>query len=132
MVASRGLQGNHAFWKEVREKLFTAEGGSSVGTYLAKLDLKDFNPRILPADEYKEAIANAEKTSEQRFIESWNGAETGATELYRLYVQFCAENQLPYCNSAKSFGMRLLVFIRDKRIFKRRHMTDGMLYSKTA
>jgi hypothetical protein len=131
MVASRDLQGNHAFWNEVREKLFTAEGGAAVGAYLAELDLKGFNPRILPADEYKEAIANAEKTSEQRFIESWDGTETGATELYRLYVQFCAENQLPYCNSAKSFGMRLLVFIRDKRIFKRRDRTDGMSYSKT-
>jgi hypothetical protein len=95
-----------------------------------EMDLTDFNPRILPKDEYKEAIANAEKTSEQRFIESWEGNEVGATELYRLYVQYCAENQLPYCNSAKSFGMRLLVFIRDKKIFKKRDKGQGSVYSK--
>jgi hypothetical protein len=132
MTASRELQGNHTFWKDVREKLFTAEGGWVVGTHLMEMDLKEFNPRILPFDEYKEAIANAEKSSEQLFIESWDGAEVGATELYRLYVCFCAEKQLPYCNSAKSFGMRLLVFIRDKKIFKKRHMTDGIIYSKVA
>jgi hypothetical protein len=126
MTASRELQGNHAFWKEVREKLFTGEGGRVVGEHLMAMDLKEFNPRILPKDEYKEAIANAEKSSEQLFIESWDGVEVGATELYRIYVQYCAENQLPYCNSAKSFGMRLLVFIRDKKIFKRRE--NGSTY----
>jgi hypothetical protein len=130
MAASRELQGHHAFWKEVRDKLFTVEGGWVVGTHLMEMDLTKFNPRILPKDEYKEAIANAEKTSEQRFIESWEGNEVGATGLYRLYVQYCVENQLPYCNSAKSFGMRLLVFIRDKKIFKKRDRTDGILYSK--
>ena len=128
MTASRELQGNHTFWKDVREKLFTAEGGWVVGTHLMEMDLKEFNPRILPFDEYKEAIANAEKSSEQLFIESWEGGEVGATELYRLYVMFCVERQLPYCNSAKSCGMRLLVFIRDKNILKRRE--NGSTYYK--
>jgi hypothetical protein len=129
-AASNELQGKHAFWRQVRELLFTAEGGAAIGNYLAELNLADFNPRILPADEYKEAIASAEKSSEQLFIESWDGCEMGATDLYNLYREFCIEKQLPYCNSAKSFGMRLLIFIRDKKIFKKRDRIDGILYSK--
>lgn len=131
-AASNEYQGNHAFWKELRNVLITAEGGAVIGRYLAEMNIRDYNPRELPEDEYKDMIAAAEKSSEQLFIEQWDGAETDATSLYGMYCAFCIENHLPHCPSAKSFGMKLLIFIRDKKIFKKRHMSQGMIYSKSA
>jgi hypothetical protein len=129
-TASNELQGIHQFWMEVRGKLFTEAAGAAVGAFLASLDIAEFNPRILPKDEYKEAIAAAEKSSEQLFIEAWDGAECNATELFNKYCAFSVENSLPHCSSAKSFGMKLLLFIRDNKIVKRRDSYGCVLYSK--
>lgn len=130
ITASNELQGDHQFWMEVRDKLFSKAGGAAVGAFLASLDITDFNPRILPKDEFKEAIAAAEKSSEQLFIEAWDGVESNATELFNKYIAFSIENCLPYCSTAKSFGMKLLIFIRDNKIIKRRDRTGGIFYSK--
>jgi hypothetical protein len=128
-AASSEFQGNHVFWKEVRKVLFTPEGGAAIGQHLSELDIREFNPRELPEDEYKEMIASAERSSESLFIEHWDGAETDAETLYTQYTTFCINKQIPYCNSSRSLGMRLLIFIRDKKIYKKRD-TAGMIYYK--
>lgn len=94
-----------------------------------EIDLEDFHPRFqAPADDYKADVLQSQKTSEELFIEQWDGAEKTSTALYELYKDFCIAQELPYCKSALSLGKKLLSFLRDGIIDKRVTMTAALYY----
>ena len=121
--------GDRPFWDAVRRDLFTPEAGVAVGKFLASIDISGFNPRTLPASAFQTAVVDAEKTSEQAFVEQWNGQELSATEFFNSYNLFCLTNSLPHCKNSQSLGIRLLSLIRDGLLVKKRSNT-GFVYVK--
>jgi hypothetical protein len=121
--------GDRPFWDAVRRDLFTPEAGEAVGKFLASIDISGFNPRILPASSFQNTIVEAEKTSEQLFVEQWDGQELSATEFFNRYLIYCQTNNLPNCRNSSTLGIRLLSLIRDRLLVKRRTST-GFAYAK--
>lgn len=121
--------GDRPFWDSVRRDLFTPEAGIAVGKFLASIDISGFNPRILPASSFQNAIVEAEKTSEQLFVEQWDGEATPATEFFNSYILYCQTNSLSHCKSSSSLGIRLLSLIRDRLLVKNR-LSSGFVYAK--
>jgi hypothetical protein len=110
--------GNIAYWKKVRATLFNAEGAATVGKYLMNLDLSNFETTVFPENPYLQQIKDNEKSAEQRFLEQWDGEMLSIIELHNLYVSFCADNVLQSV-SLTGFGYKLLVPVRDKKLFKK-------------
>jgi len=113
-------QGDHAYFTGLRKLLFNERGGAAVGKYLAELPLADFNVRLLPALEYQEAMADIGRSSEDQFIDAWEGAKSTATEFYTAYTTYCSEHGLPYCQNVISFTKRIAKFVRDGQIVKQK------------
>jgi hypothetical protein len=107
------MKGNMDFWTKVRSVLFTKEGGMSVGKYLMNVDLSTFNIHKLPVNAYQKEVVESEKTSEERFVESWDGEKVSSSEFYRSYRNFCVENDIPYCANSAVLGRLLLKMVRD-------------------
>jgi hypothetical protein len=127
-ACSAEKKGNIAYWKKVRATLFNAEGAATVGKYLMDLDLSNFETTIFPENPYLQQIKDNEKSAEQRFLEQWNGEMVSIIELHNLYVSFCEENELKYV-SVNGLGYKLLVPVRDKKLFK--HVIENKAhYSK--
>jgi len=121
--------GNVSFWNQVHERLFTAPAGAAVGEFLAHRNISTFNPRVLPVSEFQTAMVDAEISSEQIFIEQWNGEKLEGSEFFVAYRDYCISNSLPYAQNAKSLGMRLGIALRDGLLVKKR-FTSGICYLK--
>ena len=121
--------GDTAFWERVRNELFTGTAGAVVGEYLASLDISNFNVRVLPVNDFQNAIIQSEQTSEMAFIENWDGAAMATTDFYNAYRTFCQAKELPYASNALNLGRKLLIPLRDGKIVKKR-FTRGYVYSK--
>jgi hypothetical protein len=65
-------------------------------------------------------IVESEKTSEERFVEQWDGVEVGGAEFFRLYRTFCISNELRPCDNSQSLGIRLLKLVRDGKLIKKK------------
>ena len=61
----------------------TAAGGRAIADYLLGLEIGVF-PRPLIISEMAAAIAESQISSEDKFLEAWDGAEVGAIELFAL------------------------------------------------
>lgn len=122
-------KGDFDYWTEVRSVLFNKEAGTAVGKWLSEMDLGDFNFRKIPNDDFQNDIIDSEKTSEELFVESWDGEATGVGEIFNLYKIYCAKECLPSSQNIKSFGIKMLPLIRDGKINKTRR-SDGFYYSK--
>lgn len=129
MACSPEWVGKHDEWTKLRKVLFTKEGASTIGQALLKVDLSDFNPSVLPVNEYMNEIIDTEKTPEQRFLENWNGQPKLSSELYTLYKHYCIENDLPYVKSSQSLGFKLTLFVRDGKLLCK-HTMKGKVYYK--
>ena len=105
--------GDSEFWKEVNEVLKTPEAGAVIGEFLASRDITGFDPRKYPKTEYQNAVIETEKSSEQRFIEWWDGKEKSVSELFELYCDYCIQEHLLYTKDVGSFGKKLILFFRD-------------------
>lgn len=117
------------YWAEVRKILFNAEAGRAVGEWLASLDISDFEFRKVPQDEYQSMLVESELTTEERFVQQWDGEEISAAEMFRLYRQFCISNEMRPCDNAISLGRRLIRLVRNNTI-KIRKMEGLSYYSK--
>jgi hypothetical protein len=121
--------GKHEIWTNIRETLFCPDGAATVGRWLEELDIESWDPRKIPVTEYMIHSAEAETTSEASFISIWDGMECEMKSLYEKYVAHCQDKKIHYASNSKSFGIKLLEFIRDGVIHKRR-TENGMMYSK--
>ena len=117
------------YWAEVRRILFNREAGRAVGQWLSTLDISGFEFRRTPKDEFQTMIVESEKTSEERFVEQWEGGEVGAAELFRLYRTFCISNELRPCDNSQSLGIRLLKLVRDGKLIKKKTSSE-MVYRR--
>jgi hypothetical protein len=116
-------------WENVRKVLFCPEGASTIGHYLNEMDLSTFNPRIMPQNEYLERAIEAEETPERSFLNQWDGTDTPMADLYQSYVQFCQLQRMRYVNNTKTFGLRIMEYLRDGIVNKRRS-SAGFIYFK--
>lgn len=123
------LTGKYDFWTSFRSLVFTQKGARAIGDWLMEQVVAAF-PRVLPRSQLAQDLIDEEKTAEERFLEArvWDGKETKATDLYEMYRNFCTDQNLPYCRSAKSLGMKLLVQIRNGKL-KKRTLDGSSLYS---
>lgn len=121
--------GDRDFWNEVYKVLFNPSAGAIVGEWLASIDLSDFNVRSIPEDEYKDDLAEDEKTSIEKFVDAWDGIESRSTALFGNYKSFCIENSLNDFGDVRTFGKALQVFVRDL-VIKRRIVDGCNLYRK--
>jgi hypothetical protein len=131
LPCSSEKKGDTSYWNEIRQRLFTNEGGSSVAAHLLNVDLSGFNIRELPPNTYQDAVIESEATAEEMFIDEWDGQKTAATELYSKYIQFCQEKGYLHTQNSISFGKSLLPFVRDGKVDKKR-TNGGIVYWKTS
>ena len=110
--------GDMAFWADLRKTLFTPEGGAAIGRLLSEIDLSDFDPRVLPQNDFTEMLKEQDMSPEERFIKEWDGKETRACDLYTNYTHYCFENGLQVLRNADSFGRKLIPMVRDKKLFR--------------
>jgi hypothetical protein len=125
--ANVSRKGDFNFWKMVRERLFTPEAGRAVADMLLARDISKWNSFDMPISEYQKAVVESEKTSEQSFVDQWNGEELSASEFFVEYKNYCIENSLPHAQNTKSLGIRILPLLRDGLIIKKR-TEDGFVY----
>lgn len=117
------------YWTEVRRVLFNKEAGRAVGHWLSTLDLTNFNFRTAPKSAYQLMLVEQDKTSEELFVEQWDGEEVRAVELFHMYRAYCVQNELPSCQNVKSLGHALQKIMRGGKIIKRKS-EDGAVYRK--
>ena len=129
--ASNEKVGNAEFWSHIYTILGNDEAGRVLYSYFMSLDISHFNPRVFPISEYQEEVREEYKSIERQFIDQWDGNEVSADELHRLYSQFCKRMKLAddHIPNKLSFGKKLLLFLRDNHIEKKRR-NDGIYYSK--
>jgi phage/plasmid-associated DNA primase len=120
---------NHEKWTEIRSTLFCASGASSVGQWLLAHNIDSWDSRKIPKTDYMKFSAEAEIVSEKSFLEQWDGESCSMKDLYPKYTQYCQQNDMPYAINSKSFGIRLLEYIRDG-VLKKTRANTGMEYSK--
>lgn len=130
LPCSSEKKGDTEYWDSTYALLFNPEAGRTIGDWLMKIDLTGFQIRKLPANDYQNEVVEAEESSEQRFFDSWDGYELSSSDLYDTYRRFCQENDLPYAPNALSFGQRILPFLRDAVLIKRRR-NNGVYYLKS-
>lgn len=130
LACSSEMKGNHEFWSKIRSVLFTKEGAVAVANYLMSIDISAYNPMVLPENKYQKEVVESEKSSEERFIEHWDGETTPASDMYRMYKQFCIDKDLPYCSNSGALGRLLLKFVRDGVIVSKRGSGNANFYSK--
>jgi hypothetical protein len=130
MVATCSSARKHdtVYWAEVRKILFNKEAGRAVGKWLSELPIDDFNFRIVPADSFQTTIVEAEKTSEELFLEDWDGQELDATALYQKYRTYCQLNELPYKTNAQSYGIANLKLLRNGKLLKKKTRNSAVYY----
>jgi hypothetical protein len=128
------LRGNVAFWDKFYKtaRIDQIEPNPAwlypVGKYLESIDLKDFNPRVMPESEYKNEVVEMSEPSEETFIKQWNGVNVSATDLYEAYKEWCIGNSRPYATSSVTFGKNLLAY---GRYYSKKRVTKGTVYSRT-
>ncbi len=76
---------------------------------LLERDISNFNPRILPSNNYLEQLQENTIDSVQKFIEQVDAGEYSASVLYRMYKDYCIQEEyIPYSNT--KFSTQLLYF----------------------
>ena len=129
LVASPRYVGKMDHWQHVQKILFTDEGARAVADYLLSVDISQFDPSIRPITTFQREVLETELTSEDRFIQQWDGSIVSSLDFYNMYREFCITNNYRYAQSSIAFGKRLLPYIRDNKIQKVRR-NDGPYYQK--
>jgi len=113
LPSSPRMRGEFKFWTDVRQIMFTFNGGKTISDFLLARDISEFQIRKLPENDFQKSIVQSEKTSEEKFIEQWEGLQTRASDLYKAYLEFCLEHRINYEGNVGEFGKKLQPFVRD-------------------
>jgi hypothetical protein len=128
--SSSEKKGDHAFWKETYEMLETPAAGRAIGLFLEKVDLSNFNIRDAPVSEYQDAVEAVERSTEDLFLEAWDGERCSATELFSKYGDYCRDNELQQtADHSNTFGKRILLLLGRHKIEHERK-SGGSFYWK--
>jgi phage/plasmid-associated DNA primase len=114
------------YWIDLYETFFCPEAGKAVGEYLMARPLEGFNPRIYPVSDYQEAIIEAERSVEERFVEQWDGHKVNSAVFYQQYRDWCAEQSCQSITSSIVFGRAMGKPHRDGLLDRTK--TGGLTY----
>lgn len=114
LAASGEKKGNLEFFSNVHTHLFTPEGGKLVAEYLLQRDIKQYNPRTLPTNEYQEFVIDSETSVEERFVKAWDGVETTAHDLFRQYRTYCRQHDYTGTENFKQWVQWLVPLKRNE------------------
>lgn len=114
LAASGEKKGNLDFFTEVHRYLFTPEGGKQVAEYLMNRDIKDYNPRTLPTNEYQEFVVDSEVSVEERFMKAWDGSDATPHDLFRQYRAYCKQHDYTGTENFKQWVQWLVPLKRNE------------------
>jgi hypothetical protein len=129
LPSSPRMRGEFNFWTEVRNVLFTFNGGKTVAEYLLSRDISEFQVRKLPENDFQKSIVQSEKTSEEKFVEQWEGLNTRASDMFQSYLEYCTTQRINYEGNIGEFGKKLQPFVRDG-ILANTHPCNVSYYKK--
>jgi hypothetical protein len=121
-------KGDNKYWSDLRAEMFNDKYGGKVAAFLMARDITEFVVQKLPENDYQDAVVDSRKSSEERFMETWIGAECSASQLFTQYKTFCIDNKLEYNRSNVAFSKAILKFARSVLLIKR--TSKGMRYSR--
>jgi len=127
--ANISRKGDFPFWTRIRSELFTEAAGATIAEFLKARDISNWSSFNMPISEYQMAVVASEATSEESFVNQWDGQPIDATEFFQQYRSYCVENSLPHAQNSMSLGKRLLSLLRDGLILKKKTKTSYQ-YSK--
>lgn len=111
MIANPSVRLLRADWTDINDKLRRPAWMRAIAEDLLSMDLTDWKPTPVPVTERKADLMELSKTSEVRFLEQWVCEEENGVlgkDLYRIYREFCVENEIPYAHTARSFCIKIL------------------------
>jgi hypothetical protein len=108
--SSRLLKAN---WTDIHEKLNKPSWMKAIAEYLLTIDLTDWNPRNFPITEIKQDVMDLSSSAEKIFLEQWvcdNDIGLVGKDLYKLYKDYCIEQEFHYAQSSISFCKKILAY----------------------
>lgn len=116
-VVSPEKLGDSDYWCHVRKELFNPAGGLAVAQMLLAHDISEFNPRILPENEYLNKLQEDSVDVVQQFIEQIEEGEYTGSELYQMYRDYCGTEGIHAYTNTK-FSTQIL-FLTENGSLKR-------------
>lgn len=117
--------GDLDYWTFVYDTL-KEKAGKAVGEFLMARPLEGFNPRVYPVSNYQEAVIEAERSVEERFVEQWDGRKVNSSVFFQQYRDWCAEQCCQSITSSIVFGKAMGKPHRDGLL--ERTKTGGLTY----
>lgn len=106
-VVSPEKIGDSQYWTNLRTNLFNQIGALTVAKMLLERNISDFNPRVLPENEYLKQLQEETMDLVQKFIEQIDSGEYTGSMLYQYYRDYCTlEGCYIYTNT--KFSTQLL------------------------
>lgn len=116
--------------EEIRNVLENKYAGAIVAEWLLSVDISNFDPnRDKPESEFKKMVLESEMSSEERFLQHWDGEELSASDFYAAYKDFCFMENIDYANNQTSFGRKMLKPMSTGMLLKHRK-SDVIIYKK--
>ena len=127
-------KGDTQYWNTIYKDLFTHQAGRAVADYLLSININDFNPRVLPVNEYQDNVVKNEEPSDETFFNSntWDGEEITSSELFKLYKDFCINKDLEYVKTTNAFSRILTKYTKmgETVLLIKGHNENGNTYKK--
>ncbi len=102
-----------ANWTDIHEKLNRPSWMRAIAEYLLTIDLTDWNPRNFPVTEVKRDIMDLSASTEKKFLQQWSSDTSEGLvgkDLYKLYKNYCIDEDLPYAQSSISFCIKIIPY----------------------
>ena len=92
-VVSPEKIGDSEYWCRVRSELFNPSGAYIIANMLLQRDISNFNPRILPSNNYLEQLQEITINNVQSFVNQIDAGEYSSSVLYRMYKDYCISEE---------------------------------------
>ncbi len=102
-----------ADWADIHEKLNRPSWLRAIAEYLLTIDLTNWKPAKFPITEVKNDIMDLSASTEKKFLQQWVcNTEEGLVgkDLYKVYKEYCIEQDLPYAQSSISFCIKIMPY----------------------
>jgi hypothetical protein len=100
-------------WSDIQDKLNRPSWLRAIAEYLLSIDLTDWNPRKFPITDVKKDIMDLTVSAEKKFLQQWvcdNPEGLVGKDLYKIYKDYCIEQDLPYAQSSISFCIKIMPY----------------------
>lgn len=119
------------FWTYFYQSMKSDLWLRSVGDFLMNLNINGFNPTSLPTTETRALLMDAlqQESSEELFLQQWEGQGQTSTQMYNSYCEFCRSENHRYKQSVVAFAISL---VRHERYFTTTVFRGAKKYSSVA